>query len=109
MSEPMTWKEIDLCGATSVARVCNEYEFHELKKVPGTKFRIKVLERTDGGYIALPNVAVRGPDGYGDGRAGLGRTEAEALQNAVRAFMDDIAALSEPTEASFEWSDPSDF
>ena len=88
----MNWNEVDLNGAVSIARVCGIYEIQDPHRLHGGKFKIKVLQRTKD-FIALPNVCVKNADGMPEWACGLGQTEAEALQDALKWIMKDLEAL----------------
>lgn len=79
------------------------------RRVPGGGFKIKVVERDTGGFIALANVCLRAADGAADGMAGLGDTELEALSDCLKWLMAALAERGAPKESDFEWSDPSEF
>jgi hypothetical protein len=103
----MNWKEIELKGAGSIARVCAVYELSD-NRLPAGGFKIKVLER-ENDYIALPNIRFRLESGVIDGTCGLGRSEIEALQDAFECVMAELGTKDEWLEEELEWSDPSDF
>jgi hypothetical protein len=105
----MGWRTIGLHGATSIARVANLYEVQDLRGVPWSKYKIKVLDRGDDGFLAVPNVCVKDADGTPDWIAGLGRTEAEALQDAIKRFGEVLSLRQTWRPDDFEWSDPHDF
>lgn len=104
----MHWKQINLHGSASISRLCGEYTIHDVVRVPGTKYRIKVYER-ESDYIALPNIAFRTPEGRVDGTCGLGRTEVEALQSAVEGVSEWLSSRANWEEEDIEWSDSRDF
>lgn len=104
----MRWRDIDLHGAGAIERQCGLYEVVE-PRVPGGRFKVQVIEERGGRFVALLNVCLRASDGAPDGMAGLGRSEAEALEDGLASFM---AALDERPGAgpeAFAWSDPLDF
>jgi hypothetical protein len=92
----------------AISRVCGVYEVLAVR-VPGTKFKVKVVERSDGTFAAFPNVCLRAADGTPDGVAGLGATETEALEDALKWFMAELAKRAECQPEDFEWVDPVDF
>ncbi|HET9954821.1 MAG TPA: DUF3969 family protein [Polyangiaceae bacterium] len=104
----LTWKQLQLNGASGIARVCGVYEITDQHRIPGGKFKIKVLER-ESDFIALPNVCIRSPDGVPEWSCGLGPSELEALQDAVTRVTSDLSARDEWSDESLEWSDPRDF
>ncbi|WP_437570363.1 hypothetical protein [Sorangium sp. So ce542] len=104
----MSWRSINLHGAGAIARVCGLYEITDTR-VPGARFQIKVIEREPGDYLASLNVCLKSPDGSPNWQVGLGGTEMEALQNALKYFMDELAKKSACAPDEFEWSDSSDF
>lgn len=104
------WKKIDLCGAVSIDRVCALFEVEDGRVVPGRRFRIKVLERQVGDYLAVPNMFVRLPDGTPNYISGLASTEYDAVQDLLRRLMEQVQALPDDApEERFEWADPRDF
>ena len=104
----MDWTEVDLNGAESIAKVCGVYEIQDMHRLPGGKFKIKVLQRAMD-FIALPNVCVKNVDGTPEWICGLGPTEAEALQDALNWIMKDLQARDSWLPEQLEWSDPIDF
>ena len=104
----MTWKTVNLCGAVSISRVCGVYEIQQLTKIPGGKFKIKVLERAED-FVAYPNICLRGRDGTPRWISGLGQTDVEALEDALRWFMAELAKRDHWEPDDFEWSDSRDF
>jgi hypothetical protein len=104
----MDWRNANLHGAARIARVCGLYEVTDTR-VPGTRFKVKILERAEGDFIALLNVCLKDRHGSPDGMAGLGGTEIEALEDALKWFMQDLAQRKTLNNDDFEWSDPLDF
>lgn len=100
------WKSVNLRGAGNIERICNVYEIYEHGRVPGGYFKIKVMETREGTYDAVANVALKGPDGASRGRAGMGNSEVEALQNCLRMFMEHLDERAEYDPDDFYWSDP---
>ncbi len=105
----MDWRNVELSGASSLSRLSSEYEVIAPKVPQGGRFKIKVLERQDGTFAAFPNVCLRAADGTPDGVAGLGATETEALEDALKWFMAELANRAECQPEDFEWIDPVDF
>jgi hypothetical protein len=106
----MTWAKVNLHGAKSIARVCGVYEIHDFLRIPEGKFKIKVLQRGPDEYVAYPNICVRSPAGIPGWTSGMGRSEEEALEDALKALAADLDALRGSLERErFEWSDPTDF
>ncbi len=105
----MDWRAINLRGATSIARVVNVFEIRDMRGVPWTKYKIKVLEEASGGFLAVANVCVRNDQGVSDGEAGLGRTEGEALQDLLTRLGDRLNSRQDWRDEDFEWTDPQDF
>ncbi|MBN8229647.1 hypothetical protein JYK02_19230 [Corallococcus macrosporus] len=104
----MSWNAIPLRGAASISRVANIYEVQDLR-APSTRYRIKVLERALGDFLAVPNLCVKTRTGEPDWIAGLGRTELEALEDAIARMGEALGAAERLTPDDFEWSDPHDF
>lgn len=103
----MGWKNIRLNGASAIARICSVYELAE-HRLPGGKFKIKVLEREQD-FIALPNVCIRSESGVPEWTCGIGGSETEALQDAIEYIMADLGTKQDWLEDELEWSDPRDF
>jgi hypothetical protein len=99
---------MNLHGAASISKVCGIYEVDDTR-VPSAKFKVKVLERDRGDFLAVLNVCMKGPDGSPNWMAGLGKSEAEALEDALKWFMKDLAKREHFDDEDFEWSDPLDF
>jgi hypothetical protein len=104
----MNWKKMQLHGADGIAKLCGVYELTDAHRLPGGKFKIKVLERTDD-FIAVPNVCTKSEGGQPEWICGLGATELEALQDAIERIMLDLSSKDEWGEEDLEWSDPRDF
>ena len=93
---------------TRLARVCGVFEVTDLR-VPGTRFRVKVIERGDSGeFLAFPNVCWKS-DGQPDWISGFGSTEEEALRDLLGWFLSELDRLGELRETDVEWADPRDF
>ncbi|MCY1044695.1 hypothetical protein OV208_25485 [Corallococcus sp. bb12-1] len=104
----MNWRTITLHGGASISRIANTYEVQD-RRIPGTKYKVKVLERGLGDFLAMPNVCVKNNAGEPDWIAGLGRTEFEALQDIIDRMNESLISAERLTPEDFEWSDPHDF
>ncbi|MFB1482350.1 hypothetical protein [Corallococcus sp. RDP092CA] len=104
----MDWKAINLHGGASISRVANIYELRDFR-IPSTIYRVKVLERDLGDFLAVPNVVVKNKSGDPELIAGLGRTEHEALQDIIDRMDESLMSAERLTSEDFEWSDPRDF
>jgi hypothetical protein len=105
----MDWRAIDLHGAARISRVVNVFEIRDMRGIPWTKYKIKVLEEGSGGFLAVANVRVKNVDGTPDGEAGLGRTEVEALQDLIKRLGERLKSRKDWRDEDFEWTDPQDF
>lgn len=105
----MDWRAIDLHGAASISRVVNVFEVCDMRGVPWTKYKIKVLEERSGSFLAVANVCVKNADGAPDGEAGLGRTEVEAIQDFITRLGEKLNSRKDWRDEDFEWTDPQDF
>jgi len=108
MTDQSDWKTIELFGAGAIDRVCAIYEISDLR-VPGTKFKVKVLERSIGDFIAVPNVYLRLADGTPDYISGIAKTQIEALRDLLKRFMPSLSRVTTDDSEQFEWADPHDF
>lgn len=105
----MDWRAINLHGAASISRVVNVFEIRDMRGIPWTKYKIKVLEEASGGFLAVANVCVKNANGTPDGEAGLGRTEVEALQDLITRLGERLNSRKDWRDEDFEWTDPQDF
>lgn len=104
----MAWREVDLQGAKGISRVCGVYEITDMGRIPGGKFKVKVLECSRD-FMAVPNVCSRAPDGTPDWMVGLGASEEEALQAAIVYTMGQLSKQESWRDEQLEWADPRDF
>jgi hypothetical protein len=105
----MNWKTIDLHGAAKIERVVGIFEVSDTRGLPWPRYKIKVLERSSGSFVAVANVCVKDTKGAPDGEAGLGRTEVEALQDFITRFGERLNSRRDWRDADFDWSDPREF
>ncbi|EMT49946.1 hypothetical protein I532_24935 [Brevibacillus borstelensis AK1] len=104
------WKDIEITGINKIDKVVAEFQVWAIEKVPYGKFKIKILETAKGGYIGLPNLAVKNiRDGTPDGTSGFGGTIEEALEDTIKYFLQTLEGRENLTENDFVWSDPHDF
>jgi hypothetical protein len=80
---------------------------------PFAKMKVKVLERSSGDFLAVPNVAWRNAaSGEAEYTSGLGGSAEEAVGDLLERFVQEVRKLSSgrvSTEGDFEWSAPEDF
>jgi hypothetical protein len=80
---------------------------------PFAKIKVKVVDRSKGGLIAVPNLAFRNPrSGEPEYTSGLGDTAEEAVNDLLVRFVSEVRSQKpshELTEEDFEWSAPEDF
>jgi hypothetical protein len=104
------WKDIKITGINKIDKIVAEFHVWAIDKVPNGKFKVKILETAKGGYIGLPNLAVKSiKDGTPDGMAGFGQSIEEALEDTIKYFLQTLEGREDLTEDDFEWSDPDDF
>lgn len=104
-----SWKNINLHGTARVRKVVGLFDVLETQKVPYGKFKVKVLEDPNGGFIAFTNIAFKGSVGEPEWTSGIGGSVEVALEDAIKNFMETLPQPSECKESSFEWSAPEDF
>jgi hypothetical protein len=111
MEPPMSrWQDVLVDGFGPIDRVAAVFQVGPpLVRLPFSSFKVKVIERTDGSFLATPNVAVLGADGHPSWSAGLGDSIEEALVDALRQFARDFEDRADLTEAEFAWADPTEF
>jgi hypothetical protein len=106
------WRELRVEGLGPIERVVAVFQIGPpLEWLPFPSFKAKVVERVsaDSPYVAVLNVALRGPDGHRDGQAGIGDTVEAALEDALRRFAQAVKERGPVTEDDFVWSDPTEF
>jgi hypothetical protein len=105
-----TWQQLKVEGLGPVSRVAAVFEIGPpLAWLPFAKFKIKVLEKSDGFFLAIPNVCVKGLDGSPDWSSGLGSTVEAALEDALNYFVMSLDDHRDLPEKAFMWADPDDF
>ena len=104
------WRELRVAGLGPIDRVVAIFQVGPpLKRVPFPSFKVKVVERANGSFLAVLNLRPLGPDGHPDAEAGLGDTVEEALEDALRRFARIIDERKLNSEADFAWADPEEF
>lgn len=83
-----------------------------MQKLLFFKFKVKVRERSTGGYFGSLNVAIRSQiDNEPDWTSGFGHSIAEALEDTIIYFFKTLEGRDKNslTEDDFVWSDIHDF
>jgi hypothetical protein len=96
-----------------IERIAEVFEVRAGGNLPFETFKVKVVERADGSFLAVPNVAVldaitRTPEWV----AGVGASASEAVADALKYLDTEIEeqARGRPFRVNdFAWSDPDDF
>ncbi|AVQ47674.1 TPA: hypothetical protein LA742_003251 [Clostridium botulinum] len=105
----MEWKNIEVYGVGSIEKCVGEFNIAETLKTPYGKFKVKVYERQNGGYIGYTNLQLKDEDGCGFPGVGHGETIEEALKDTIEYFLNMINENCDVNEENFECSDPFDF
>lgn len=105
----MSWKNIKIEKIASIEKVVGEYEINEIEKTPWGKFRIKVLEKQDGTYVAITNLMFIDEVGFENAGYGEGSTEEEALEKAISNFLALLPDDKQLSSDNFTVADPYDF
>lgn len=106
----MNWHDLSIENVTRIDRVADEFHVWAHVTLPFPKFKVKVLERRNGDFLGIPNVAVKNlEDGTPVWISGIGNTVEQALEDALRCFLATVEGRVNLTEEDFEWSDPSEF
>lgn len=104
------WRELRVEGLGPIARVVAVFQVGPpLQRLPFSSFKVKVLERANGSFLAIPNVAALGQDGHPMWEAGLGDSLEEALEDALKRFVRNVDERMATSESQFAWSDPKEF
>lgn len=104
------WRALRVEGLGPIDRIVGVFQIGPpLERLPFPSFKVKVIERSNGSFLAALNVAIIADDGYPDGEAGLGETVEEALSDALHRFVRLLEERKPQSEADFSWSDPIEF
>lgn len=104
------WRELRVKGLGPLDRVVAVFQVGPpLERVPFPSFKVKVIDRANGSFLAVANVATLGPDGHPTGEAGLGDSVDEALEDALRRFVRILDERKPNSEADFARSAPEEF
>lgn len=80
---------------------------------PFAKMKVKVLERSPGDLLAVPNVAYRNSaSGSIEYTAGIGSTVEESVNDLLVRFVAEVRQYAPEgglSDVDFEWSAPEDF
>ena len=103
------WRALRVEGLGPVSREVAVFQVGPpLARLPFASFKVKIIERDNQSFLAIPNVARRLPDGSPDWTAGLGNSIDEALEDALRYFAESIGDGSDSLE-DYEWAAVEDF
>ncbi|WP_165247291.1 hypothetical protein [Paludisphaera soli] len=106
----LDWREMRVEGLGPISKVAAIFQVGApLERLPFSSFKIKVLERRDGSFLAVPNVSALGADGHPSWDAGLGDTIDQALGDALERFARLLEELKPSNETDFSWADPTEF
>ena len=105
----MSWKDIKIDDIAEIEKVVAEYEIGEIKKTPWGKFRVKVLEKQSGTFVAITNLMYIDKTGFENAGYGEGSSEEEALEKAIRDLMQWLPDDKAVSDKDFTVSDPYDF
>ncbi len=104
------WREMRLAGLGPINRVVAVFQVGPpLERLPFPSFKVKVVERANGSFLAVLKIHPLGPDGHPSGESGLGETVEEALEDALRRFARVLDEQKLTSEADFAWADPAEF
>ena len=96
-----------------IDQVVGVYEVWLDDLFPFAKMKIKVLQRSDNDFLAVPNLAVRNrANRQPEFTSGLGTDPNSALEDALRSFMKEVhenRTAEAFAEDDFEWSACQDF
>jgi hypothetical protein len=106
-------KRTDVNGVIRIDRVVEQLEIWLDQSFPFAKVRVKVLERSSGDFLAVPNVNVlnrtsREPEYI----SGLGSTVDEAVDDLLVRFVEGVrehTPINGLAESDFEWAASEDF
>lgn len=100
------WQDIKHSKIVSTEKLVGEYDIWVLEKSPYGKFKIKIFEKSTGGYT---NLQVRDERGGFNCVVGRGETKEEALRNTIVECIRLFTWKSKWEKSDFQYSDPFDF
>ena len=104
------WRLLHVEGLGPVSRQVALFQIGPpLAHLPFASFKVKVVERSNGSFLGVPNVAVRRPDGSPDWMSGLGISVEEALEDALQWFKRSVVESNSTVEGDFVWAANEDF
>lgn len=104
------WRHLRVASLGPISRQVAVFQIGPpLAQCPFPSFKVKVLERADGSFLGVPNVACRAVDGSPDWIGGLGATIEEALEDALQWFSKSLSEHPSSRESDFVWADAEEF
>lgn len=100
----MSLRDLRLEGVAEIEREVAVYRIAPKRDDLPMVFRVKVVERPDGSFVAYPEIALKGADGQPDWTSGMGPTVEQALADCVTALFETIRGKEPLTDDSIEWS-----
>ncbi len=99
---PDNWRAVDLFGASKIQKLVGVYELF----IPGL-IRFVEIKIVDQGncFAAYPNAVKKDKDGYPDGTCGFGKSELEALQDAIYYLMTDLSNITDLSDEKVVFRD----
>src|SRR5436190_1316918 len=97
------WRTMRIDGLGPIVRVVAVFQMGPpLQRLPFPSFKVKVLERGEGHFLAVPNVALNSA-GQPDWTSGVGETIDSAMECALRAFIQSLGDQLDFMESDFSW------
>ncbi|MBY0083827.1 hypothetical protein H7K37_01540 [Brevibacillus brevis] len=95
---------------TQINKVVGEYDVWVHVFLPFPKLKVKIKESSKGGFTGQVDVAFKSrTDGSSDWIVGFGNTADEALEDAIKSFLNSVPENESLTEDDFEWSESSNW
>lgn len=101
----MSWKTLAIEGIGRIEREVARFVVEPRRADLPMAFRIKIVERPDGGFIGYPEIALKDASGQPDWTSGRGTTVEEALADTVHYLLETVEG-KEPIHESAIWWDP---
>ena len=106
-------RKVQMDGIIKIDKVVANLEVWLDPTFPFAKMKVKVLERSPGDFLAVPNLAWRNAAlNEAEYTSGLGGSAEEAVRDLLERFVSEVREQSSGgilTETDFEWSAPEDF
>lgn len=102
-------KKVKIQGIAGIDKCVGEFEVWGVEKIPYPKFKVKVLELSNGRYEGHTDLEVIDVDNDYYGAIMRGETIEEALEKTINYFIKLVSKVDNIDKSSFSYIDYSEF